>query len=603
MTESAPLLALRLRGRDFALEVGRTYRLGADAACDFALRGTGVATVHAAIEVRADGAWLADFGSAAGSLRNGERVAACALAPADVLQFGAAEAIVVRDTGMAELVPLPGLRLQAVLRRSAALRSAARPDRCEAATFHELVAAELRRAPWLGASLLVHVLLLLLLFWLWPNQPARGRELALHRVLPSLVATEIANPDAAAEPVVVAEPLLETPVEVAPTLPAPPDPVPPPALPPTAELQARSEPSELPADPSLAGPAADGTQVVPRAATPRPARTAPPPLVGSPQFQRTVAELRRSGLEIVFVCDSTGSMGVTLQAAKDTMALMLGVLRRLVPDARFGIVTYRDRGKAEEYLTRHLPLSDDVWRAVQFVQSIVANGGGDQPEAVRDGLELAFAQAWRPGTRRVVVLVGDAPPHERDRAPLLAAVRRFARTPEGRVHALVASPAMAGKETRDSFEAIAKAGRGECLPLDDAAVVLRLVLALAFGREFTADLTHVVEQVAANQLHTATWALDLARRGGPELAAELVQVPVPDELVHALARLPKRAVSLELVDLLANRATPGSSRQAIAWVLQRQLGLGEPLLDPFAEGPPSLRSVERLRSMVERQLR
>ncbi|MBL8723914.1 MAG: FHA domain-containing protein [Planctomycetes bacterium] len=598
MTEPSPLLALRLRGRDHALEVGRTYRLGADPACDFALRSAGAARVHAEIEVRTDGVWLRDLGSSSGSRRNGERVGEVRLAAADVLQFDADVATVVVDAGHAELVPVPALRLLAVARRSTALRSAARPDRREAATFQALVALELRRAPWLGLSLLLHAVLLLLLVWFWQVEPPRGRQLALHRVLPSWTPPQPTVAELAPELPVVTEPVVEAPTEV----------VPPPP-PPTAEAEPAPQPAETPPSAAEAervvaeGAVAGGAAVEPRAVRPRPVRTGSAPVVGSPQFQRTVAELRRTGLEIVFVCDSTGSMGATLQAAKDTMALMLGVLRRLVPDARFGIVTYRDHGKSEEYVTRQLPLGSDVWRAVNFVNGIAANGGGDQPEAVRDGLDAAFAQAWRPGTRRVVVLVGDAPPHERDRAALTTAIRRFARSPECRVHALVASPALAGKDTRESFAAIAKSGRGECLPLEDAAVVLRLVLALAFGREFTADLSAVVDQVAANQLQTATWALDLARRGGPELADELQQTPVPDELVHALARLPKLTVSLQLVDLLADPALPAGSRHALAWVLQRQLGLFELPFDPAAEGPPPPRVLERLRGMVQRTLK
>src|SRR5262249_1826747 len=40
------------------------------------------------------------------------------------------------------------------------------------------------------------------------------------------------------------------------------------------------------------------------------------------------------------------------------------------------------------------------------------NGGGDAPEAVYDGLEAACGELdWRPHSRRLAVLIGDAPPH------------------------------------------------------------------------------------------------------------------------------------------------------------------------------------------------
>jgi Mg-chelatase subunit ChlD len=46
---------------------------------------------------------------------------------------------------------------------------------------------------------------------------------------------------------------------------------------------------------------------------------------GSAGFRKTVSELRRSGLEIVFVFDSTGSMGSSIRATKDGIANMLDV--------------------------------------------------------------------------------------------------------------------------------------------------------------------------------------------------------------------------------------------------------------------------------------
>ena len=46
---------------------------------------------------------------------------------------------------------------------------------------------------------------------------------------------------------------------------------------------------------------------------------------------------------------------------------------------------------------------------------LVAEGGGDWEEAVKDGFEAAMKQLkWRPDAKKVIILVGSSPPHEKD---------------------------------------------------------------------------------------------------------------------------------------------------------------------------------------------
>ncbi|MEO6596353.1 MAG: hypothetical protein ABIP94_16510, partial [Planctomycetota bacterium] len=275
------------------------------------------------------------------------------------------------------------------------------------------------------------------------------------------------------------------------------------------------------------------------------------------------------------------------------------VLRCLVPDARIGLVTYRDRGAREDYLVRELQLDTDFWRASNFVQFVTAEGGGDRPEDVRAGLHAAFAQSWRPNARRVVVLAGDAPPHEKDLSQLLAEVRSFVANGRSFVHTLVTSPDLAGQDTQFRFAQIATAGKGTCTDLGAHDRVLQRVLTAAFGREFDQDLTAVTRAIMAAQTQIDVAALDLARRGGPDLARELRRNPVPLTLLNALVRRPRSSVARELVDQLGLPATPYHSRQAIASVLQRILELPLPPIDPTTAQRPDDHELERLRRRTE----
>lgn len=592
MAAASSPIALRLLGQDHALEPGRDYLLGTADDCDLRLAGGTAASHHARLLVGDDGLAVHDLGSPVGTLHNGQRITTAALAVGDQLRLGEHEATVVPDHGEACIVPLPALRLAVRARRFAAVRAAAGANRNAAPTFEELMAQELRRAPWLGLSTIVHALLLLLL-WLWlPDHKPRGRA-------PTAVAIDLGGSrsqmldelPALPEVVVEADPgaVVEAPAE-------------PPTEPPALATVA-ADPMVVPSNPlgGLTGnPRLTTFRAAPSGRAPASGAGADLPGLGSGEFQRTVGDLRRTGLEIVFVFDSTGSMSGTILDTKNTIAQMLSVLRTLVPDARIGLVTYRDRSPNEEYLVRHVPLGADFWRASNFVQFVRAAGGGDRPEDVAAGLQEAFAQSWRPAARRVVILAGDAPPHAEDLQRLLRAVRAFAQNGRSFVHTLVTSPESAGPDTRQPFAAIAKAGKGESLDLEQHERVMQRVLTLAFGREFDRDIASVIETVTAAANRTETWALDLARRGGRELDAALRRQPVDYALLVALTRRPRQQVALELVQMFGDANTPAHTRQAVAWALQRMLELGEPPLDPCHDEVPGAPELRRLHRLAER---
>ncbi|HEX6811224.1 MAG TPA: FHA domain-containing protein [Planctomycetota bacterium] len=576
-------LALRLSGQDHALEPGREYLLGNAPHCDLRL-GISAAQQQAQLRVGQTGAEIVDLGSGCATLVNGKRVERATLAVGDLLRFGDSEAVVVADTGHALIVPVPALRAAAATRRyHAAVRAAAALLRhVGPRTFGAFVARELCRTPWLAASLLLHVVLLLLC-WIVFTPPVARRETVATTHVEITAEPAADDPGLAAPPPVVvetADPAFEAPRDTAPQ------------VRPEVERElgeTRPMPQHLPPDNSrVAGPppssarGGEGTGDGLRG-------------LGSEGFKKTVGGLRESGLEIVFVFDSTGSMTRAIVDTKTTIVQMLAVLQLLVPDARFGLVTYRDRGPRERYLVQQVPLGPDFWRACNFVQIVSADGGGDRPEDVRAGLRAAFLQQWNPNARRVVVLAGDAPPHNADWKSLLGEVRQFASNGRSFVHTIVTSPETAGEDTHKMFGEIAKAGKGACTGLQAHDRIMQQVLALAFGREYDRDLAAVHRRVADAEERVDVEALDLARTGGPRLAGELRKNPVPRTLLNALVRRPREAVALELIDLLADKATPGHSRHAIAAVLQRVLELSVPPIDPLSAECPGERDLDRLR--------
>lgn len=580
-----PLLAVQVDGVEFALEPGRSYTLGSHADCDLRLPG---APQPIALRI-ALGDGVATVQPTGGRPH--------ALAIGDGMQVAGLAVRVVADSGTAMLLPIPALRAArqasaAAMATTPAAGAAVPVDLPRTGAFADLMASELRRAPWLTLSLLLHAVLLLALLWLFPARANDGTARATYGFLGS--AGPDATPAAAtAPPLVVAEPAEA--VDVALPEPTPPTPTTSAAntdAAPTATPDLRALGNERVAARRSGGGGSAGVDLL------APAGGG----AASGAFRRTVADLRQSGLEVAFVIDSTGSMDRSIAAAKDGIASMLELLRALVPDARFCVVAFRDRGAGEDYLVRLQPLSRDFYAAVNFVQSIDADGGGDVPEAVRDALLAAFRQPWADGARRVVVLAGDAPPHRDEQRALLDDVRRFARGPRTFVHTLITNAEHVDAAADQAFRRIADQGHGVHGTVADHSRILRDVLSLAFGREYAPDLEALQERLAAARRSPPTWALQLARSGGAALARALATDPVPPELVHALLRLPRATVSAELAALLGERDLPAPGRQAVAHVLQRQLGLERVPIDPERPAAVFPHVVAQLQDLCRHQL-
>jgi Mg-chelatase subunit ChlD len=122
----------------------------------------------------------------------------------------------------------------------------------------------------------------------------------------------------------------------------------------------------------------------------------------------------RPRMEVVFVLDTTGSMGGMIAGAKQKIWAIANKLKSAepTPEIRFGLVGYRDRGDA--YVTKVFGLNSDLDEVYSRLQSFQADGGGDEPESVNEALHRAVRDLqWStdPEVLRVIFLVGDAPPH------------------------------------------------------------------------------------------------------------------------------------------------------------------------------------------------
>ncbi|PRY44903.1 PKD domain-containing protein [Umezawaea tangerina] len=115
--------------------------------------------------------------------------------------------------------------------------------------------------------------------------------------------------------------------------------------------------------------------------------------------------------DLMFAIDTTGSMTPYLTAAVNSAKATADALRAATPHARVGLVEYRDHG--DGYVARTVvPLTDDFASFETGLRGLVADGGGDTPEAVYSGLVTALGADWDRSASRALIVLGDAPAHD-----------------------------------------------------------------------------------------------------------------------------------------------------------------------------------------------
>ena len=128
-----------------------------------------------------------------------------------------------------------------------------------------------------------------------------------------------------------------------------------------------------------------------------------------------VAEAPSQVLDLMFVIDTTGSMGDELSYLQVELADVIDRVRQTAgQDFKFRVSVNFYRDKGDEYLVKSFPFTEDIDLAIEDLNQQSANGGGDWPEAVDAALGDAIdGHDWsESAVARLCFIVLDAPPHE-----------------------------------------------------------------------------------------------------------------------------------------------------------------------------------------------
>jgi hypothetical protein len=134
------------------------------------------------------------------------------------------------------------------------------------------------------------------------------------------------------------------------------------------------------------------------------------------KIKGVLEEEKGKRVDLVLCLDTTSSMKDDIDAVRKALIPMLQGIIKEFSSFRIGMVLYKDY--YDDYLTRTIPFTSDFSVFQRNLNNIRVGGGRDIPEAVYEALhEAAIKFNWE-AESKLIVLIGDAPPHPRQRGKI-----------------------------------------------------------------------------------------------------------------------------------------------------------------------------------------
>jgi len=121
-------------------------------------------------------------------------------------------------------------------------------------------------------------------------------------------------------------------------------------------------------------------------------------------------------LDLVLCIDTTNSMKKYIDPVRLKLIPMLEEMLSGFPSFRIGMVQFKDY--YEIYLTKIVPFTDNFKVFQNNLNAISVQGGGDIPEAVYEALYDGATKFKWEAESRIMILIGDAPPHPKPRGKI-----------------------------------------------------------------------------------------------------------------------------------------------------------------------------------------
>jgi hypothetical protein len=136
------------------------------------------------------------------------------------------------------------------------------------------------------------------------------------------------------------------------------------------------------------------------------------------QAETASAAAPPSATDVMFIFDTSGSMGGVLEEAKSEVQEVTTQIAGTVPNPAFGVSEVKDTGEEEGgfYAWKlDSPITTNTTAVKEAIEPLTAEAGGDSPEAYGRALYEAATNpdvGWRPGAKHLIILIADEVPHD-----------------------------------------------------------------------------------------------------------------------------------------------------------------------------------------------
>ena len=170
--------------------------------------------------------------------------------------------------------------------------------------------------------------------------------------------------------------------------------------------------------------------------------------------------------DVVLLVDTTGSMGGPITNIRNNLHQVITDVQAAQPTAQLAVASYRDTGDGAELFRVRQDLTANEPALQAAVDGLAAGGGGDTPEAWINALFQVSTGAisYRPGSSRIVVLVGDSSSHDPSNGHTLADAIAALQASAARVIAVAVSGGGNGLNAAGQATAVVNATGGQLVP-------------------------------------------------------------------------------------------------------------------------------------------
>ncbi|WFD30916.1 hypothetical protein MSPP1_001940 [Malassezia sp. CBS 17886] len=263
-------------------------------------------------------------------------------------------------------------------------------------------------------------------------------------------------------------------------------------------------------------------------------------------------------LDLVFIIDATGSMGIA-SATRNIEAISDSIVQsELLAEAgalRVGLIAYRDHPPQDHvYIVKNcacvragaahaaVGFTTSIHEMKENLNSLFAAGGGDGPEAMTAALKAATDLDWRRDAAKMAILVTDAPPHgigeygdgfpngSPDGEDPLVLARRLSSMGIS-LFVVACEPALSGyQHAVDFYQGLVIVTAGLLVPLTTASLLSHVVIAAAGEVMDMERLHHEVGDAVLERLQS----LSLDMGGGAEGAEGAASAHLMDQVAAEL---------------------------------------------------------------------